>query len=84
MQRAILLSSDSKINEIPLPGNSKKSEEEKTQDFLIQTIHENERDYITYILKRCKGKISGKGGAAEILNIPASNGLGSSFCNSAI
>ncbi|GAA3774811.1 sigma 54-interacting transcriptional regulator [Flavobacterium ginsengiterrae] len=72
VQRAILLSSDSKINEIPLPGNSKKSEEEKTQEFLIQTIHENERDYITYILKRCKGKISGKGGAAEILNIPAS------------
>jgi formate hydrogenlyase transcriptional activator len=23
-------------------------------------------------LKKCKGKVSGKGGAAEILNIPAS------------
>ncbi|MBE8724389.1 sigma 54-interacting response regulator [Flavobacterium hungaricum] len=72
VQRAILLNGDSIINEVPLPGISKNEGEEKTQEFLIQSIHENERDYITYILKRCKGKISGKGGAAEILNIPAS------------
>lgn len=72
VQRAILLNTDSVIKEVPLPGISKKSAEEKPQEFLIQTIHENERDYITYILKKCRGKISGKGGAAEILNIPAS------------
>lgn len=72
VQRMILLNADSIIKEVPLPGLSKNSGEEKKQEFLIQTIHENERDYITYILKRCKGKISGKGGAAEILNIPAS------------
>lgn len=30
---------------------------------------ENERDYILYILKKCNGKISGAGGAAEILDI---------------
>ncbi len=72
VQRAILLSGDSIIKEVPLPDSSKNALEEKSQEFLIQTIHENERDYITYILKKCKGKISGKGGAAEILNIPAS------------
>ncbi|WP_289660059.1 sigma 54-interacting transcriptional regulator [Flavobacterium panacagri] len=72
VQRAILLNADSVIKEIPLPNASKSSSEEKTQEFLVQSIHDNERDYITYILKRCKGKISGKGGAAEILNIPAS------------
>ncbi|KUJ61328.1 hypothetical protein AR687_14065 [Flavobacteriaceae bacterium CRH] len=72
VQRAILLNGDSVIKEVPLPGFSKNSGEEKPQEFVIQSIHENERDYITYILKRCKGKISGKGGAAEILNIPAS------------
>jgi formate hydrogenlyase transcriptional activator len=72
VERTILLNGDSVIKEVPLPGVSKNSGEEKTQEFLIQTIHENERDYITYILKKCKGKISGKGGAAEILNIPAS------------
>lgn len=72
VQRAILLNADSIIKEIPFTGLAKDKEEEKTQEFLVQTIHENERDYITYILKRCKGKISGKGGAAEILNIPAS------------
>lgn len=72
VQRTILLNSDSNIKEFPLPTTTKTTEEGKNQEFLVQTIHENERDYITYILKRCKGKISGKGGAAEILNIPAS------------
>jgi len=72
VQRTILLNSDSTIKEFPLPTTTKTAEEGKNQEFLVQTIHENERDYITYILKRCKGKISGKGGAAEILNIPAS------------
>ncbi len=72
VQRMILLNSDSTIKEVPLPTSIKTSDEGKSQEFLVQTIHENERDYITYILKRCKGKISGKGGAAEILNIPAS------------
>ncbi|GEC77819.1 sigma 54-interacting response regulator [Flavobacterium aquatile] len=72
IQRSLLLTDGNLIKEILLPNFSKKSEEDKMQEFLIKTIHENERDYITYILKKCKGKVSGAGGAAEILNIPAS------------
>ena len=36
----------------------------------IKTIHENERDYIISVLKKCKGRIWGTGAAAEVLNVP--------------
>jgi len=41
----------------------------KNKILVIKTIVENERDYILYILKKCNGKVSGSGGAAEILDI---------------
>jgi len=37
-----------------------------------KTIDENERDHIISVLKKCGGKISGSGGAAELLNINVS------------
>jgi DNA-binding NtrC family response regulator len=40
------------------------------QDMHMKTIDENERDYIIAVLKKCKGKIWGPGGAAEILDVP--------------
>ena len=43
-----------------------------TEDLRMKTIHENERDYMITVLKKCNGKIWGAGGAAEILNIPQS------------
>ena len=43
-----------------------------THDFHVKTIHENERDYIISVLKKCNGKIWGAGGAAEVLNLPPS------------
>jgi len=39
----------------------------------MKTIEENERDYIISVLKACKGKVYGRGGAAEILNISVSS-----------
>jgi formate hydrogenlyase transcriptional activator len=72
IQRSMLLLEGNIIKEILLPNFPENSGQEKIQEYLIQTIHENERDYINYILKTCKGKVSGNGGAAEILNIPAS------------
>lgn len=72
IERGILMSENSIIKEIQLPFSKKSQIEEMTQEFSIKTIHDNERDYITFILKRCNGKVSGVGGAAEILNIPAS------------
>jgi transcriptional regulator with GAF, ATPase, and Fis domain len=38
----------------------------------MKTIHDNERDYIIDVLKKCNGRIWGKDGAAEVLNIPPS------------
>jgi len=38
----------------------------------VKTIAEMEREHILSVLKTCKGRISGAGGAAELLNLPAS------------
>lgn len=72
IERSILMSEDNMIKEIQLPFSKRNEQNEKPNEFSLKTIHDNERDYIIYILKRCKGKISGMGGAAEILNIPSS------------
>ncbi|WP_207784943.1 sigma 54-interacting response regulator [Flavobacterium sp. HTF] len=69
MQRAILLTDGNTIKEIELSMSSKMHPEQVSEPFSIKTILENERDYILYILKKCNGKISGTGGAAEILDI---------------
>jgi DNA-binding NtrC family response regulator len=36
----------------------------------IKTLEEMEREYILSVLKQCNFRIAGKGGAAEILNLP--------------
>lgn len=69
IQRAILLTEGNTIKEIELLSTSKILGEKQEESFSIKTILENERDYILYILKKCNGKISGSGGAAEILDI---------------
>lgn len=75
IQRAILLSESTTIKEIQLPRTLEQQTSPTTdsyQEGVIKTINENERDYICYILKKCKGKVYGAGGAAELLDIPAS------------
>lgn len=69
IQRAVLLTDGNTIKEIEFLASAKIHPEEPSQSFSIKTILENERDYILYILKKCNGKISGSGGAAEILDI---------------
>ncbi|OXE99558.1 response regulator receiver domain-containing protein [Flavobacterium araucananum] len=69
MQRAILLTDGNTIRDIEISPSSKMHPEQVSESFSIKTILENERDYILYILKKCNGKISGIGGAAEILDI---------------
>ena len=68
VERAVLLAKNNIIEDLALPAIARK---EMTQDErLIKTIDENERDHIIYVLKKCKGKVWGEGGAAELLNIP--------------
>ncbi|OXB10002.1 DNA-binding response regulator [Flavobacterium reichenbachii] len=68
IQRTLLLNEESSIKTIEFQPSSLKPEQ-NTETFSIKTILENERDYILYILKKCNGKVSGAGGAAEILDI---------------
>jgi DNA-binding NtrC family response regulator len=37
----------------------------------IKSIDDNERDYILSVLRKCNGRISGAGGAAELLEVPS-------------
>jgi formate hydrogenlyase transcriptional activator len=71
IERSVLLSKSHIIKEVHLPKIERTGNEQHQGDGKIRTIFENERDHILSILKMCKGKISGSGGAAEILGIPA-------------
>ncbi|MGM9478879.1 sigma-54 interaction domain-containing protein [Pedobacter sp. GSP4] len=71
IERSILLAPSSIIKEIHLPKIDRNEAISNGEEQKIKSIYENERDHILSILKRCNGKISGVGGAAEILNIPA-------------
>ncbi|WP_431294537.1 sigma-54 interaction domain-containing protein [Pedobacter sp. P26] len=71
IERSLLLTSGNILKEIHLPKIDRNEAINNIDEEKIKSIHENERDHILSILKRCNGKISGIGGAAEILNIPA-------------
>jgi DNA-binding NtrC family response regulator len=71
MERSVLLAKGNMIEEMPLPFTAENLQYD-AQKAYTKTIHENERDYIISILKKCNGRIWGAGAAAEILNIPPS------------
>jgi DNA-binding NtrC family response regulator len=71
IERSVLLTKGTVIEDISLPITQKEISM-GTQDFRMKTIHENERDYIISVLKKCNGRIWGNGGAAEVLNVPPS------------
>lgn len=75
IQRSIILADSDTIKEIQLPKNQEIKDSITGQEFYIdsiKTIQEMEREYIYYILKKCKGKVYGAGGAAELLDLPPS------------
>jgi DNA-binding NtrC family response regulator len=73
IERSILLAKGNLIEEV-LITKAKEIETRVSifEDEKIKTIHENERDHILAVLRKCKGKIWGAGAAAELLNIPPS------------
>jgi DNA-binding NtrC family response regulator len=71
VERNVLLAKDSVIDNIILPAHSANLAI-NNKDNQLKTIHENERDHIIGVLKRCSGRVWGPGGAAEILNVPPS------------
>jgi transcriptional regulator with GAF, ATPase, and Fis domain len=70
VERSILLSEDTIINHIHIPQQPKTGS--TTTESQIKSMTENEFDHIIAALRKCKGKISGRGGAAELLNINVS------------
>jgi DNA-binding NtrC family response regulator len=71
MERCVLLCEGRVIHHAPLPAGGRRVEIADAGDPL-KTITENERDHILSALERCNWKISGKGGAAELLAINSS------------
>jgi transcriptional regulator with GAF, ATPase, and Fis domain len=72
IERGVLLAKGTIIEDISIPVSQKKEISLVVQDSHMKTIHENERDYIITVLKKCNGRIWGAGGAAEVLNVPPS------------
>ena len=69
IERSILLATDDVLDDVYIPQNA--NEEKQEQAYLLnRSLEEVERGYIIDILKRCAGKISGAGSAAEILKVP--------------
>jgi transcriptional regulator with GAF, ATPase, and Fis domain len=69
IERSVLLTTDGTLSDvyIPRPGETEKQEQ---THLLNRTLEQMERSYIIEVLRRCAGKISGPGGAADILDIP--------------
>ncbi len=73
IERSVLLTTGDAIKELDLPNKKSRTVTEPgSESFKIQTIFENEKEYILKILKHVNGQIAGEGGAAEILGIPPS------------
>ena len=72
IERSVLLAKGTIIEDIALPSLQTTTPSSDAQGLHIKTIHENERDYIVSVLKKCNGKIWGPAGAADVLNIPPS------------
>jgi len=70
IERNIVLSNSNLISTISLPDDAKLEEIEEIQAETFQSIAEVDKAHIIAALKKCNGRISGKGGAAEILNLP--------------
>ncbi|WP_229216581.1 sigma 54-interacting transcriptional regulator [Dyadobacter sp. 3J3] len=73
IERSVLLSSGDTIRQFQLPSLKQKDIPKLAGEAIaLKTIDENERDHILTILKYCKGRVAGDGGAAEILGVPKS------------
>lgn len=69
IERSILLTTDGVLDDVYIPQHAETNKQE--QAFLLnRSLEEVERSYIIETLKRCSGKISGAGSAADILKVP--------------
>lgn len=74
IERSVLLTNGTTIKQILLPKSFSESSNNSPTASLnsmhrLKTIDENSKEYIVSVLKKCGGRVAGKGGAAEILAI---------------
>ena len=69
IERSVLLASDNALKEVYIPMEGNNDIPEKANG-LNRSLEDVERSYIIEVMKRCNGKISGAGGAADVLGIP--------------
>lgn len=69
LERSILLTTDDTLSEVFIPQHNE-SDKQEAAFLLNRSLEEVERAYIIATLKRCAGKISGTGSAAEVLKVP--------------
>ncbi|GGN13077.1 Fis family transcriptional regulator [Dyadobacter beijingensis] len=72
IERSMLLETGPIIRQIHLPVPKNAASSNGEEFFRLTTIEENERQHIFDTLNYCGGRITGTGGAAEILGVPAS------------
>ncbi|WP_188930732.1 sigma-54-dependent Fis family transcriptional regulator [Puia dinghuensis] len=69
IERSVLLTPGDTLQEVYIPRGTT-AEKQNPAQLANRSLEEVERSYIIETLQRCAGKISGAGGAAEILQIP--------------
>ena len=69
IERSVLLAEGDTLEEVYIPRSSI-AEKQGPAHLANRSLEEVERSYIIEVLRRCAGKISGAGGAAEILRLP--------------
>jgi transcriptional regulator with GAF, ATPase, and Fis domain len=72
IERSLLLSDLPVIERVALAGFGGLLSRAGGQGTICKTLRENERDHIIAILKKCNGKVGGRDGAAEILDVNTS------------
>ena len=72
IERSILLAYNDVISEVELPRLASDRSGGVPNAKPFKTLEEIEKDYIIEVLGQCNYKVSGSGGAAELLHLPAS------------
>lgn len=67
VERAVLLATAGRIDGLAIPETKGMI---TSGDGMPVSVKENEKAYILSILKQCNFRVAGKGGAAELLNLP--------------
>jgi DNA-binding NtrC family response regulator len=74
IERSVLMTNEPILRDVSFMSTTSSPIKEPTTEEVtrVKTIAEIERDHILAVLRKCKGRISGPGGAAELLRLPAS------------